>query len=50
LRGVTLPFDFVLSTRRPALYIPAPTDSLIGTPRRLTAKDARTGRRSRTRT
>ena len=36
--------------RRPTSYIPAPTDSLIGTPRRLAAKLARTGRRSRTRT
>lgn len=37
---------------RPAFasYIPAPTDSLSGTPRRLAAKLARTGRRSRTRT
>jgi hypothetical protein len=40
----------ILSPRHRASYIPAPTDSLIGTPRRLAAKVARTGRRSRTRT
>jgi hypothetical protein len=42
--------DSRLSQPSSSSYIPAPTDSLIGTPRRLAAKDARTGRRSRTRT